>query len=136
MKRQIRFGMFESNSSTSHCCFITSKEAYNEYENGAYLFAGNLSYGWNPITPEKNKPYTREEVKELIKNNYKYYEEIDEEDRDEDEIEDDWDDVIWEADFIWKDRVEDKDWIEDTFYETYTTPGGEEVVAFGYYGYN
>ena len=135
MKRQIRYGVFESNSSTSHCLWMTTKKVYDEYKNGAYLFVGSASYGWNPITPEKNKPYTREEVKELIKNNYEYFEEISEDDRDEDEIEDDWDDTIWEADFIWKDRVENKDWIEDTFDETCTTPGGETVVAFGYYGY-
>ena len=133
MKRQIRFGMFESNSSSSHVMFMTSREIYDEYSNGKYLYIGG-TYGWKPIAPERDKPYTREEVKELIKNNYEYYKEINEDDLDEDEIKEEWNDVIWEAEFISEESIENQDYEE--FWDSYTTPNGEEVVAFGYYGWN
>ena len=133
MKRQIRFGMFESNSSSSHVMFMTSRKIYDEYSNGKYLYIGG-TYGWKPIAPERDKPYTIEEVKELIKNNYEYYKEINEEELDEDEIKEEWNDVIWEAEFISEESIENQNYEE--FWDSYTTPNGEEVVAFGYYGWD
>ena len=133
MKRQIRFGMFESNSSSSHVMFMTSRKIYDEYSNGKYLYIGG-TYGWKPIAPERDKPYTIEEVKELIKNNYEYYKEINEDDLDEDEIKEEWNDVIWEAEFISEESIENQNYEE--FWDSYTTPNGEEVVAFGYYGWD
>ena len=54
MKRQIRYGMFESNSSTTHCIWMTSREKYETFEQGGYLYDGS-AYGWkNKDTAPKN----------------------------------------------------------------------------------
>lgn len=134
MKRQIRYGMFESNSSTTHCIWMTSREKYEKYEQGGYLYDGN-DYGWKnkKAVPKNGEIYSREEVIEMIKNNYKDYEPFNEDEMDEDEIKDEWDDIIWEAEFVSEEAIENQDF--ETFYDSYRTPNGEEVVAFGYYGY-
>ena len=135
MKRQIRYGMFESNSSTTHCLWMVSSDTYDEFEKGGYLYVGG-KFGWEDgCTPKKDTVYSKELVKEMIKKNYKYYTEIDETNKDEDDIKDEWDDMIRDADFISEEWLDNQDCYE-TFYETYKTEDGEEVVAFGYYGYN
>lgn len=135
MKRQIRYGMFESNSSTTHVLYMVSRDAYEKYEQGGYLYDG-YGYGWKNkgTAPKKGEIYSREEVIEMIKNNYKDYEPFNEDEMDEDEIKDEWDDIIWEAEFVSEEAIENQDF--ETFYDSYRTPSGEEVVAFGYYGYN
>ena len=137
MKRQIRLGVWETNSSTTHCCFMLSKDLYDEFEQGGYIYKGG-NFGWKDVVPEKNKIYTKDEVKELIKNNYEYYDEINENpvnEEEEEAIEKEWDDTIWEAEFISESYIfENEDY--ETFKEEYETPSGDKVVAFGYYGYN
>lgn len=135
MKRQIRYGMFESNSSTTHVLYMVSGDAYEKYEQGGYLYDG-YSIGWKneEAAPKKGEIYSREEVIEMIKNNYKNYKPFNEDEMDEDEIKDEWDDIIWEAEFVSEEAIENQDF--ETFYDSYRTPSGEEVVAFGYYGYN
>ena len=132
MKRQIRLGVWETNSSTTHCCFMLSKDLYDEFEQGGYIYKGG-NFGWKDVVPEKNKIYTKDEVKELIKNNYKYFAEFTE--NDVEDYEKEWDDAIWEAEFISESYIFENENYE-TFKEEYETPSGEKVVAFGYYGYN
>ena len=135
MKRQIRFGMFESNSSTTHVLYMVSRNVYEKYEQGGYLYDGS-DFGWKnkEIAPKKGEIYSREEVIEMIKNNYEYYKPFNEDEMDEDEIKDEWNDIIWEAEFVSEESIENQQF--ETFYDSYRTPSGEEVVAFGYYGYN
>lgn len=135
MKRQIRFGMFESNSSTTHCLWMTSREKYEKYEQGGYLYDGN-DYGWKnkKAIPKNGEIYSREEVIEMIKNNYKDYEPFNEDEMDEDDIKDEWDEIISGAEFVSEEILENQQF--ETFYDSYRTQSGEEVVAFGYYGYN
>ena len=135
MKRQIRYGMFESNSSTTHVLYMVSRDAYEKFEQGGYLYDG-YSFGWKnkEIAPPKGEIYSREEVIEMIKNNYKYYEPFYEDEMDKDEIEDEWNEIISGAEFVSEEILENRQF--ETFYDSYRTPSGEEVVAFGYYGYN
>lgn len=123
MKRQIRCGVFETNSSSVHSLTMCSGEEYEKWENGEILF-------WE----DKDKFATREEIIEEMKN-MKWY---------DDTLR--YPDVNWEdkerVDDIFSDeRIKsceeyfDNEWYE-TFEETYTTPNGEEVVAFGYYGHD
>ena len=42
-----------------------------------------------------------------------------------------------DGDYLTYDQFNDWDYLEyDTFEDSYTTPNGEEVISFGYYGYN
>lgn len=122
MKRQIRRGVFETNSSSVHSitmcshdeytkwvngellfdkdneCFVKREEAINEVKQRKHWKSGELLYAntnWADI----------EEVDEVLRINSYYTEESY------------WDNIDFE-----------------TFDDTYTTPSGDVVHAFGYYG--
>lgn len=123
MKRQIRHGVFETNSSSTHSLTMMMKSDYVRWENdNLYLFNG-YTYGWDFNKPIKNNLYTKEEAIEFVKSS-RYYsvgDEISEE-------------YLKEFDFISFDD-EGSEYLEG-FYEEFTTPSGETIVAFGEYGYD
>ena len=121
MKKQIRFGVFETNSSSTHSLTMMMKSDYERWENeNLYLFNG-YTYGWDFNKPVTNALYTREEAIEFVKNS-RYYDPVD-------EISDEY---LKEFNFIsWDD--EGNEYLE-SFYEEFTTPSGETIVAFGEYG--
>ena len=123
MKKQIRHGVFETNSSSTHSLTMMMKSDYDRWRfENLYLFNG-WTYGWEINKPIKNSLYTKEEVIEFVKNS-KYYDadyEID-------------DECIREFDFVSFDD-EGNDCLE-SFYDEFTTPSGETIVAFGEYGYD
>lgn len=123
MKKQIRRGVFETNSSSTHSLTMMMKSDYERWEKESlYLFNG-YTYGWDFNKPTRGALYTREEAIEFVKNSRYYYgaNEID-------------DVYLRNEDFI---SFDDKDsgYLED-FYEEFTTPSGETIVAFGEYGYD
>ena len=123
MKKQIRRGVFETNSSSTHSLTMMMKSDYERWEKeGLYLFNG-YTYGWEFSKPIKNALYTREEAIAFVKNS-KYYSA-------DDEINDEY---LRDMDFISFDD-EGNEYLED-FYEEFTTPSGETIVAFGEYGYD
>ena len=123
MKRQIRQGVFETNSSSTHSLTMMMKNDYKRWENeNLYLYQGS-GWGWDFNKPINNTLYTKDEVVEFVKN-YKYYDS-------EDEINYE---LIRDMDFISFDD-EGSEYLEG-FYEEFTTPSGETIVAFGEYGYD
>lgn len=101
MKRQIRRGVFETNSSSAHSITMCMESDYDKWVNGE--LALDI---WNDklveITPE---------IEESIKND--------------------------EREYLTYDQFNDCDYIYyETFESTYTTPNGEKIVSFGYYGYD
>lgn len=115
MKRQIRRGVFETNSSSVHSLTMMSREDYNKWrDDGLYLSGDDV------LTVEDIK----KEYEEKIKSNPKYK---------------DWyptlEDYINENDFKTYDMYwEDTDY--ETFEDSYRTKSGEEIIAFGYYGHD
>lgn len=122
MKRQVRHGVFETNSSSTHSLTMMMKNDYDRWHTEQlYLYEGG--YGWDFDKPDKNQLYTKDEAVKFTKMN-KYY-------KDEDEIDDE---ILRDAGFIsWDD--EGSEYLEG-FYQEFTTPSGETIVAFGEYGYN
>lgn len=123
MKRQIRHGVFETNSSSTHSLTMMMKSDYDRWKNEKlYLYQG---YGWSW---DFNKPvcdtlYTKDEAINFVKNS-RYYEA----NYKVDEV------YLRDMDFIsWDDYG--NEYLE-SFYEEFTTPSGEIVVAFGEYGYD
>lgn len=121
MKRQIRRGVFETNSSSVHSITMCSDDEYKRWESGeAYVSDGGDFFTRDEIVQklkEKKSWSTEElrypnvnwddedEVNELIEDNdYKTYSQY-------------WDDMDYE-----------------TFNDSYTTKSGEKIHAFGYYG--
>ena len=133
MKRQIRRNVFETNSSSTHSLTLILKSDYDKWdkENG-FLFTGS---GW--CYPEGNKPqkdhvYTKEEAIEFEKLS-KYPPKDDFDWDDEDAVLEMLHDNEWfDSDYYWNYYCEEY----ETFEDTITTPSGDEVIAFGYYGYD
>lgn len=120
--RQIRHGVFETNSSSTHSITMMMKSDYDRWHNEKlYLYEGG--YGWDFNKPVLNTLYTRDEVEKFAKNN-RYY------NRDKELDNAELKDMGFTA---WDD--EGSEYLEG-FYEEFTTPSGETIVAFGEYGYD
>jgi hypothetical protein len=121
--KQVRRGVFETNSSSTHSLTMMMKSDYERWQNDQlYLYTGS-GWGWDFNQPVKNKMYTRDEVVAFVKS-YRYYDK-------EAEIDNK---MLRYMDFIaWDD--EGNEYLE-SFYREFTTPSGETIVAFGEYGYD
>lgn len=128
MKRQIRRGVFETNSSSTHSLVMCLKSDYDRWVKGeVILYTGS---GWcypKDHAPQENHFYTKEQAWEFEKSSK--YPPADDMDWDSEEAEEYLQDNEWYT----YDNYEDQylEWFDDT----YTTPSGEEVIAFGQYGY-
>ena len=131
---QIRHGVFETNSSSTHSITMCMKSEFNAWEHGEVY----LNDGWwisNCIVDAKDKKFiTKDEAIELICS-------LDYFDNDEDYLRrldnEEFEDVLYEYDIyswntLWHRAC---DWYEG-YTNEFTTENGDEVVAFGYYGYS
>lgn len=137
--RQVRRMTFETNSSSTHSLIICPQETYDKWLSGKVLFSdwkedfievGDLTprdyeeagikyeaykrkyyKSWNELSAEEKKEYTTEYVltdkKKKASDEYLTYDE-------------------------WADCHENG---TETFSKHYKTPSGDNIVAFGYYGY-
>jgi len=108
MSKKVRFGVFETNSSSTHNLSIVSKEMFEKFKNGELLIMGE-----ELVTQEE----ALKEYKENQKRWYDSYEEWLENTRDVETYDE------------WKD-----DECLETFIEEYTSASGDEIVVFGKYG--
>ena len=123
MKRQIRRGVFETNSSSVHSITMCSDSDFDRWENGEVLF-------WE----EQNKFATRDEIIDELKTmkNYDFSPCYPDTDWDN---ENDIKDVFFEEGIKkYEDFFDNYDF--ETYDETYTTKSGEIIHAFGYYGHD
>ena len=115
MKRQIRRMVFETNSSSTHSLTMCSVEDYNKWKSGEVL----LNDGW-----EAKEPFiSKEDVLELLK-------------KDGVDLDDDLDDIFIDYEYYTYDSYWDSESDLEGFSETYKTKTGEEIIAFGRYGYD
>lgn len=130
MKRQIRRGTFETNSSSTHSLQILTSSDYDKWCNSdLYLYdGGDWCYRKSFIKPENGHIYTKDEVIAFIKAS-DYPPVLDFDWEDEDAI----CDLFRENEFYDSDYYFERDY--ETFEKTYKTLGGEELIIFGYYGY-
>ena len=133
MKRQIRRGVFETNSSSTHSLTMCLSSDYDRWNEGeVLLFNGS---GW--CYPKDNQPisdhfYTKEEAIAFEKSS-KYAPSDDFDWNDDDAVMEMLHDNEWlDADYFWDVFCSEY----ETFENTMTTPSGDEVVVFGYYGYD
>lgn len=103
MKKQVRRGVFETNSSSVHSLTLVMKDEYEKWEKGELVYND-----WeNKLVP------VTEEIKKKMELDGKC------------------------SDYFTYEQFYDYEYNEFKTYENlYTTPSGEEVVAFGYYGDN
>lgn len=124
MKKQIRRGVFETNSSSVHSLTMCLLDDYSRWEKGELYF-----HKYDEVFK------TREEIIDELKKATRWdsdelrYPNVDWDD--EDEV----NDIIYHNNYLTEEEYFGNYDI-DTFYDIYITPNGEKVVAFGYYGYD
>ena len=101
MKRQIRRGVFETNSSSVHSLTMCMESDFNKWVVGELVWSR-----WGdelvPITDEIKKSMEEDE-----------------------------------REYLTYEQFNDYDYIDyETFEDSYTTPNGETVKSFGYYGHD
>jgi len=116
MKRQIRRMVFETNSSSTHSLTMCSKEDYDKWQKGELLLNNSYKSKEKFIT-------TGAALKELKNDNSIDFE-------DEDALEE----ALRDNEYITYDSYWDNG-LED-FQSTFKTKTGEEIIAFGKYGYD
>jgi hypothetical protein len=120
--RQIRRNVFETNSSSTHSIAFATKSEFEKWSNGELLYKD----GWR----DKSRFMTEDEAIADIKSSKYYNGELD-------DISTISKEEIYEI-FREYDIYDYEHWGYD--YESdvthYTTPGGEEIVAVCYYGYD
>ena len=109
MKISVRRSIFETNSSSVHSITMCTKSDFDKWKNGELVW----SYDNKKLIPVDNKDYQEwnnlpNEEKEY---NMEYY--------------------TYDNFFNTYDLMD-----YETYNNSYTTPNGEEIVAFGYYGHD
>ena len=126
MTISIRRGVFETNSSSTHSITMCMKVDYDEWQKGdLYLNKGGV---WSSFSANKDKLFvTKEDVIEIL-TNHKYPPSVD---------------LRALCDSAFADYLDEEECFKlysdygndyETFEDTFTTPNGDTVVAFGYYG--
>lgn len=115
--KQIRRSVFETNSSSTHSITMCMKSEYDRWEAGEFYWRR-----WDcEFVPVKkadkevldgigvsDETYSKDEIDKIRRSDYGFYTY----------------DEFWDGGYI---EYED-------YCESFLTPGGEKVVAFGYYG--
>ena len=138
MKRQIRRSVFETNSSSTHSLTMCSKEDYDKWMRGELMYDTYRDelVEMNIEVSENDKLEAKRYYENVKSKYWKDWEQLDEE-----ETNDWYNKYMKEHNKIDYDRYETyDDFFEDEYLETYeekyTTKNGEEIVAFGHYGYD
>jgi hypothetical protein len=137
MKRQIRRGVFESNSSSTHSLVICSEEEFDAWKNGELLFDCWQEEFVKGYELSKKEKEDAEEEYEYTKNEYQK----------------DWNDLSDEAKEKYYKKYADShdifdggdlktysEYMNDDYLESYrrhfTSKNGDKIVCFGRYGYD
>lgn len=130
MKKQIRRGVYETNSSSCHSITMCTEADYYRWENGELL----LCMGWGFGYPKDNKPgenhfYTRDEAIAFEKTS-RFNSDVDWNNKHDVDI------ILRDNgfltyDYFWNVYCEE---CYEGYEETMVTPSGDSIVAFGYYG--
>lgn len=106
MKRTIRFGTFETNSSSTHTLVVCTKEEYDAWRKGETLLDRWKNYEYDFHRKDPFFVPNTEEYRNDEEGQYVTYEEY------------------WDEEYL------------ECFDEEYTTPSGDVVRVFGKYGYD
>lgn len=135
MKRQVRIGVFETNSSSTHSLCICSKKDYDAWRCGNVLFDS-----WNEKFVKSNELTNEQKIKAAKKyeNNRDKFQ-MHWEDLSDDLKEEYYAGYAIDEGIVDEDLKKYDDYMKDDyleiFEEEYTTEHGDKIVAFGKYGY-
>ena len=138
--RQIRNGVFETNSSSTHSLTMCTQEEFDKWINGEILF-DYYNGCFREITKlsEKEKMGAREHYNRCKSTYWKDWGQLS-----EDEIQE-WynsyfNTILRQQNSEYEDLMTYADWQNnydlEQFIQHYTSPSGDKIVAFGKYGYD
>ena len=110
MKISVRRSIFETNSSSVHSLTMCNKSDYDAWKDGELIY----NYYQNKLVPINDKDYLQWKK-----------------DFDEEDGYPDYEYLTYNEFFNDYDKME-----YETYSNSHTTPKGEEIVAFGYYGHD
>lgn len=124
--RQIRFGVFETNSSSTHSITMCMKSEYDKWKNGELYWD---RWGDKFVTKE----FVEKEIEEFREEYRKLYPDYVQGDEEWDEAFDQY--INDDKQYYSYEEFNNYEYIDyETYEDTFKTPSGEEVIAFGYYG--
>lgn len=146
---QVRQGVFETNSSSTHTLTVCSKDDFDKWKKGEVLW---LDRDWQKLDTDKNF-VTPEELEELAeKYNEEQQKRIDSGDKfahtvdidkvlNEQRDYDSYYDSYWDTERSALEAYTMDDWYArnvdlETYSQSFTSPSGDEMVAFGAFGYD
>ena len=118
---KIRRGTFETNSSSTHSICICTEEEYDKWKNGELVYDCWL---------EQIHPVTEEDAVTLVsvRNG------LEEAQENDDEM--DWEDrEFLEKNLTYEEAQEDNEYY-NWYHHSFTTPSGDKMVVFGWYGHD
>ena len=137
MKRQIRRGVFETNSSSTHSITMCSEKDFEAWKNGELLFDiwGSKKFVKLTHLSDVEKEEAKEDYdlrKEMF---WKDWDCLNEEEKDKWYLKYAKENNLRDEDYYTYDEWRDDDYL-DIFVNRYTTESGDRIVAFGKYGYD
>ncbi len=146
---QVRQGVFETNSSSTHTLTICSKDDFDKWKHGEVFWLdndwGKLQTNKSFVTPEELEELTEkynEEEQKRIDSGDKFAKVLDmdkvlNERRDYDSYYDSY----WDTERSSLEAYTMDDWYArngdlETYSRSFTSPSGDEMVAFGAFGYD
>ena len=137
--RQIRRGVFETNSSSTHSLTICTEDQYNDWKAGKIFYDDYQEEFMDKVQlTDREKEMAEKHYKEYVETLafHKKWDELNNSEREAwyqryfiSEIKDSEDDIVTYQEYFGGGSLE-------TYVQFYTTPKGEKLVAFGKYGYN
>lgn len=137
MKRQIRRGVFETNSSSTHSLTMCDEETFEKWKSGDLLYDKYAEEFINasPELSDEQKNGAKEYYEYSMKKYWKQWGDLTDSEKEE------WyDKYATEEGIVPEDAVTYDQFMDDAYLESfvdrYTTKNGDKVVAFGVYGYD
>ena len=118
MKRVIRRGVFETNSSSVHSLTMCSDEDYKAWEKGEKIWYDEMLWDIEELKDHAKHNWTTQNIDDLTEEEWK-------------EFCKDWGALTFDGMDDYVDRC-----CYEWFEEEYTTQKGEVIHAFGYYGHD
>lgn len=138
MKKQIRRGVFETNSSSVHSLTMCSGDEFDKWFRGEVMFDSysDKLVDVKPTITERDKKHAEDYYESCKERFWREWHQLSEEEINEwyakymkDHEKFDFDRYNTYEQFFYHGEYE-------TFTQSYVTPNGEKIVAFGYYGHD
>lgn len=137
MKKQIRRGVFETNSSSTHSLTMCDEETFEKWKSGDLMFDKYAEEFIDsvPELSDEQKNAAKEYYEYSMEKYWKQWGDLTDSEKEE------WygkyatEEGIVSEDAVTYDQFMDEAYLE-SFVGRYTTKNGDKVVAFGLYGYD